>query len=240
MAEDSCKLPQNRVALTFITLLEARDLAVETFQHSRYSCGWIAGQLQLRNVRWQYAEFAPGFYPNTSGPLPPLQTLEQEAENFWAKPTGVRVDWENGTASKPVYYCANGKALMYEINVFGIRLVREDIVFRLAQLPRRLVGEAPVSVDPPSAEASSEGQHEEQQPQAQPLLDRLPPEIRDSLTDAERNIVRHLGEIWPLDDGNPKRRRTETFSQLNQRRVSFSTSVYERALRKMEPFWNGM
>jgi hypothetical protein len=88
------------------------------------------------------------------------------------------------------------------------------------------------------SEESSEGQHEEQQPQAQPLLDRLPPEIRDRLTDEERNIVRHLGEIWPLDDGNPKRRRTETLSQFDRRRVSFSTSVYERALRKMEPFWD--
>jgi hypothetical protein len=144
--------------LTLITLLETRDLVVETLQDPLYSGAMIIGLLCQRSVRWHYELAQPGYYRTEdiiSGRLPPRQTLEQEAESFWSNPADVHVNWEKGCAHKPVHYRVDDKTLEYKINLFGIRLVREDVVFQLEQLPRKLVGEAPVPADPSSSEPTS-------------------------------------------------------------------------------------
>jgi hypothetical protein len=84
-----------------------------------------------------------------------LKRSNRKAEGFWSNPTGVHVNWENGCAHKPVHYRVDDKTLEYKIHVFGIRLVREDVVSQLAQPPRKLVGKAPVPADPSSSEPTS-------------------------------------------------------------------------------------
>jgi hypothetical protein len=73
-------------------------------------------------------------------------------------------------------------------------------------------------------------------PPQRALLDRLPAEIRDSLTEEERNLLPFLGKVCP-PDGNPKGRRNATLELLRKAGASFSESVYDRLIRKLKPFW---
>jgi hypothetical protein len=104
--------------------------------------------------------------------------------------------------------------------------------------------------DPPAAAAEPELKPDEPElsapaPMPEPpvspaepsLFDRLPPEIRDSLTKEEGALLPFLAELHP-PDGNPKRRRTATLEKLKETKAAYSDSVYDRLVRKMKPFWD--
>jgi hypothetical protein len=94
--------------------------------------------------------------------------------------------------------------------------------------------------DPPAAETELSAPAPMPEPPVSPpepsLFDRLPPEIRDSLTEEEAALLPFLVELYP-PDGNPKGRRTATFEKLKETKAPYSESVYDRLVRKMKPFW---
>jgi hypothetical protein len=128
------KAGDSSTPITLISLSAARDLVVETLLSAEWAGLQLIKWLHLRRVGWQYEMVL--------GQPAPNRTLEQEAEALWAQPTRVLVDWQGGCAHRVTVYRKDNAGCLRpvrRVTVIGIRVVREDIERRLAQIPRALL-----------------------------------------------------------------------------------------------------
>jgi hypothetical protein len=167
----------NTTAITLISLAAARELVVETLLSAPWAKQLIIKWLYLRRVRWQYEMVL--------GQPAPGRTFEQEAEDLWAQPTRVLVDWQEGYACRVTVYRKDRAGCLKplcRITVIGIRVVREDIERQLAQMPRALLG---------SVAAGKQLKPLEDPPPKKPLRKTG---LKDWLPDAIKRLPRPRGE----------------------------------------------
>src|SRR5262245_58184343 len=129
------KAAENPTSITLISLAAARDLVVETLFSPPSTEQLIIKWLHLRRVRWRYEMVL--------GQPASRRTLEQEANDLWAQPTRVLVDWQEGYACRVTVYRKDKDGCLKparRVTAIGIRIVREDIERQLEQMPGVLVG----------------------------------------------------------------------------------------------------
>jgi hypothetical protein len=127
----------NTTPITLISLAAARDLVVETLLSAPWAEQLIIKWLYQGHVGWQREMVL--------GQPGPGRTLDQEAEDLWAQPTKVLVDWQQGYACRVTVYRKDKAGCLKplrRVTVIGIRVVREDIERQLAQMSRVLVRSA--------------------------------------------------------------------------------------------------